>query len=182
MVAHEGDFMSITREHIQEDLSMAYIIAVAAKAGFDCGNPYRHDYGVDLEINYVKQDMHNKRKFSGMPLRIQAKASQNYHTSKEGGFISYKLKIDNYNMLIEDTDGGPPCILVLYCMPEDDREWLDVCEGHATLKHCGYWATLRGDEEFDNDYNKTIKIPRTNLFDDSSLKRIMEAVRRGEKL
>jgi hypothetical protein len=179
--------MSITRQHIQEDLSVAYISAVAAKAGFDCGNPNRHDYGVDLEINSVKIDKHNKRKTSGMPLRIQAKASQNYQISKEGKYISYKLEIDNYNMLIDDTEGGPPCILVLYCMPVDDKEWLDIrngqtTDGYTTLKHCGYWVSLRGDEESDNGYNIRIKIPRTQVFNESSLKLIMENVRGGRRL
>ena len=47
--------MSLTREHRQEDLSFAYISAVAAKAGYNCNRPSGHDYGIDLEIGDVAQ-------------------------------------------------------------------------------------------------------------------------------
>jgi len=47
--------MSLTREHRQEALSFAYISAVAAKAGYNCGPFPGYDYGVDLQISCLEQ-------------------------------------------------------------------------------------------------------------------------------
>jgi hypothetical protein len=52
--------MSLTREHRQEDLSLAYILAVAAKAGYDCSSFSRHDYGIDIQLSCVEQIDHKR--------------------------------------------------------------------------------------------------------------------------
>ena len=92
-----GPFMSLTREHIQEDLSVAYISAVAAKVGFDCQiQPHRHDYGVDLRIARVEIDDDGKRFHSGRELSVQAKATHTVDIS-ENSYITYGIKKGNYN-------------------------------------------------------------------------------------
>jgi hypothetical protein len=170
--------MSLTREHIQEDLSVAYISAVAAKAGFDCGNPMRHDYGVDIEINPIEIDDFGNRITCGMPLRVQAKASHNFIPHSDG-FIAYDLKIRNYNILARETGRGPPIILILYCMPPTEDEWLDIQDNSTTLKHCGFWISLRGSEKCHNMATKRIKIPLEQVFNETSLRRMMEAIQAG---
>lgn len=167
--------MSLTREHIQEDLSVAYISAVVAKAGYDCGNPVRHDYGVDLEINPIEVDDDGGRCTRGMPLRVQAKASHNFSPSQDE-FITFALKKKNYNKLVKDTGIGPPYILILYCMPSEDEEWLNVSDHFTTLKHCGYWISLRGRERTNNQETINIKIPKEHLFNESSLIQIMNNI------
>jgi hypothetical protein len=167
--------MSLTREHIQEDLSVAYISAVAAKAGYDCGNCQKHDYGIDLEINPIEIGDEGERYTYGMPLRVQAKASYGVDLSHDD-FIKFNLRARNYNILARDTGRGPPSILVLYCMPPEDHDWLSIEENHTTLKHCGYWASLRGKDLTRNTSTIGIKIPRAQVFNESSLKQIMEMI------
>lgn len=173
--------MSLTREHIQEDLSVAYISAVAAKAGYDCGNCQKHDYGVDLEINPIEIGDEGERFTYGMPLRIQAKASQNVVSSREED-ITYTLKARNYNILARDTGRGPPIILVLYSMPSEDQDWLSISEDHITLKHCGYWISLRGRDRTPNKTSINIQIPRSQVFNEESLKSIMESIQERGRL
>jgi hypothetical protein len=132
--------MSLTREHIQEDLSVAYISAVVAKAGFDCGNPRRHDYGIDLQISPVIEDEYGERIPHGIPLVVQAKASHVFSESEDT--ISYDLRTRNYNILAS-IQKGLPYILVLYCMPSDDSEWVNIYDNNTILKHKGYWKSLR---------------------------------------
>jgi len=170
---HEASFMSLTPEHIQEDLSVAYISAVAAKAGFDCKiQPNRHDYGVDLEIAPIEIDDEGTRLTNGRTLRIQAKATYTVDPSSDGP-ITYRLKKKSYSKLVRDTGIGSPCILVLFCMPRDNNEWLNVQDHQqAVLKHCGYWISLRGWEKINRD-TIAIEIPKNHVFNESSLKDIM---------
>ena len=133
--------MSLTREHRQEALSFAYISAVAAKAGYNCGRRPGYDYGIDIEIGSIEQ-IGQRRADLGYTLNIQAKASYNF-TISDGDQIRYDLEVDTYNKLIL-KDRGIPAILVLYCMPSDESEWLSIYENCTTLRHCGYWISLRG--------------------------------------
>ncbi len=175
-----GSFMGLTREHIQEDLSTAYISAVAAKAGFDCNIPTRHDYGVDLEITPIESDDAGGRVPYGRSLRIQAKATHTVDLSTNGNII-YSIKKGNYNKLVKETGIGSPYILVLYCMPKDDNEWLSICDHEqAVLKHCGYWISLRGLEKTENKGNIRIKIPKNNVFNETSLTNIMNTIQNIE--
>jgi hypothetical protein len=172
--------MSLTRQHRQEDLSIAYISAVAAKAGFNCGRTPGHDYGIDVEIGYVEQ-IGDRRVNLGHILHIQAKASQNFRTSAEDNCIVYDLDVNAYNMLILQNR-GTPALLVLYCMPTDENEWVSVDEQYIILKNCGYWISLRGRPASTNIETQSIKIPREQVFTESALKSIMERIKSGERL
>lgn len=171
--------MGLTREHIQEDLSVAYISAIAAKAGFDCGNPRRHDYGVDLQISPIIEDECGDRIPNGIPLIVQAKASHGFSESKD--IISYDLKTRNYNMLAS-TRKGLPYVLVLYCMPPSDCEWLNINDNNTILKYKGYWMSLRGAKRSKNRSTVRVEIPKTQIFDESSLTSIMTEIQERDHL
>lgn len=113
----------------------------------------------------------NKRYFEGIPLRIQAKASYDFADNNDG-YISFDLKSRNYNILAKDQKGFP-IILVLYCMPKEEKEWLNVLSEGTTLKHCGYWLSLRGERLSKNKNTVSIKIPKDQIFSENSLKSIM---------
>jgi hypothetical protein len=169
--------MSLTPEHIQEDLSVAYISAVAANAGFDCAiYPNRHDYGTDIIITPIEIDEDGNRQPSGRTLRIQAKATYTVDPSCNS-HITYKLKKTSYNKLVKDTGIASPYILVLYCMPRDDKDWLSVHDHQQTvLKHCGYWISLKGRERTKNTDKISINIPKDHVFNETSLKYIMKTI------
>jgi hypothetical protein len=170
--------MSLTREHCKEDLSCAYIAAVAAKAGFNCGRPGGHDYGFDLEISGVDV-IEGRRVPSPYTLRISAKASQNFIISDD--YLLYDLEVKDYNWLIQ-KNRGIPVILVLYCMPRDENEWLSVYEASTTLKYCGYWKSLRGMPPSSNKETVRITISRDQIFNETSLNSIMNLIEGGEYL
>ena len=76
----------LTIQHIQEDLSRAYIQAVAAKAGVNLAlGTQAHDYGVDGTFHQVEvlhrvnsEGMsYTRRLNSGFDLEFQCKASRN---------------------------------------------------------------------------------------------------------
>jgi len=171
--------MSLIPQHRQEDLSVAYILAVAAKAGYNGGRISGHDYGIDIEIRAV-ESFDNVREETGLALHIQAKASNNFSISADNLFVIYNLDVKNYNRLVRMK--FTPAILVLYCMPRDQNEWMSVHEEYTTLKHCGYWISLKGLPPSENEYTQNIKIPKQQVFNESSLETIMNRIAVGDAL
>lgn len=155
---------------------MVYVRAVASKAGCICAI-YNHDYGTDIEIKSVKK-IGNKRWPLGTPLVVQIKSSKNYKILSNG-IISYKLNADNYNLLIRE-DTGSPYILVLYCMPKDETEWLSICNESTQLRYCGYWVYLGGRSESDHSRTVHIEIPQKQIFNVESLISIMSSIESKE--
>lgn len=168
--------MSITTQHKQEDLSVVYVRAIASKAGCICAI-WNHDYGTDIEIKPIKK-IGKKRWPLGVPLVVQIKASQNYKILPNGN-ISYYLDVDNYNLLIRE-DTGSPYILVLYCMPKDENEWISICKESTQLKYCGFWIYLGGMNESDHTEKIKIEIPYDHIFDVESLTSIMNSIEAEE--
>lgn len=167
--------MDLTSQSRQEDLSKAYILAIAAKAGYDWNVPGQHDVGEDLQIIPVIKRGRNLGKY-GRPLFIQAKASYDYEI--KDNYISYDLKTKNYNQLI-DEERYIPLILVLYCMPRNHEDWLYICEDNTILKHCGYWTSLRGCPPTENTEKIRIRIPKNQIFTEASLKEILTRIQDG---
>ncbi len=171
--------MGLIPQHRQEDLSIAYILAVAAKAGYNCGKLPMHDYGIDVEIRTV-ESIGKKRVDMGYCLDIQVKASYNFSTSDDSQYIIYDLDVDTYNTLIQKR--LVPAIFVLYCMPHDENEWMSVYDDYTTLKHCGYWISLERMPRSKNTTTQSIRIPKEQLFNELSLESIMNHIKNGEVL
>jgi hypothetical protein len=174
--------MDLPRSNRQENLSLAYISAVVAQAGYDCGRPGSIDVGEDLEIYTIIKNKNGKLLKSGPNLYIQAKSSQNYEISEDGMYIKYDLDIDNYHKLVTIEDRVYPIILILYCMPAEEDQWLNICEANTTLRHCGYWICLMGEPESTNKESIRVYIPRDQVFDARALKIIMDKIRKEEFL
>jgi len=136
------------------------------------------DYGTDIEIGIIEQNG-NERLDTGYRLIAQVKASYDYDVSESD--IIYDLKVRNYNLLCR-VDLGIPAILVLYCMPRNEDDWLLVDEDSTKLKHCGYWVSLKGNPTSINNTTERIRIPKTQKFTESTLNIIMGHIKNGEAL
>lgn len=169
--------MSLPLQHRQEKLSIAYISAVAAMAGYMC-QTIEQDYGTDVEIGIIEQNG-IERLDTGHRLSVQVKASYDYSIS--GSDIIYDLKVRNYNLL-SMVDRGIPAILVLYCMPRNEGDWVAVDEESTILKHCGYWISLKGNSQSVNTSTVRIRIPKAQMFTESTLNVIMEQIKNGDAL
>ena len=91
----------ITLEHMKEELSRAYLMAVIAKSGMMFSKS-ELDYGIDGSVKDVEireEDGKKRHVETGFSIDIQLKATVN--TTIENGYISYKLDVKNYNDLIK---------------------------------------------------------------------------------
>ena len=177
----------LTTQHIQEDLSRAYIQAVAARAGVNLSlGAQAHDYGVDGVFHQVTirtqtdgQGKPRRRRLnSGFNLEFQCKASKDWHDEPDA--IVYDLEVKAYNDLVQRsaTRNATPLILILMCLPTDEADWLYLTEHQLLLRKCCYWHRLTG-YETDNQESKRIRIPKVQMLDPMAVTTLLTQVEQG---
>ena len=114
-----------------EQLSRAYVQAVAAMCGCTCARP-EPDYGVDLTIRRVKRSGDRLIPF-GRSLDLQLKST--ITVLHEPRHIAYDLEVRAYDLLRRSTRSAP-IYLVLLVMPPDPGEWLNSSEDQLELRRC----------------------------------------------
>lgn len=173
----------ITDNHRKETLSIAYVQSLAGKAGLiiECGKG-SFDYGVDGRFSLVKIYENSDERFeSGLPLLFQLKSSSNYAMKQD--FVSFTMKTNAYNKIIERNNSiSQKLILIAFCMPKNEDEWLDVTEERLVIKNACYWYEILDKDKKPEDSTIALKIPRTNLFTPAKLKELMDKVQKGEIL
>lgn len=159
----------ITRQHIQECLSVACVHAFAGKAGMNLNLDSAHDYGVDGIIKDV-QIAGNKRFESGFHIDFQLKSTVSWKL--EDNSVVYDMEASAYNKLVGRPAKASPCLLILLCLPKEQDSWLSSTEDAIVLKNCCYWIFLSGDQT-DNSDQIRIRIPRSQLLTADAVQDIM---------
>ncbi|MBF0606482.1 MAG: DUF4365 domain-containing protein [Candidatus Magnetobacterium sp. LHC-1] len=156
----------------KEQFSIAYARAVVAAAGFIC---YTYDIDVD-SIDIGISGIGGVGTAKSPKIEIQLKCTARDIMFSDG--VRYPLKIKNYNEL-RGEDYPIPRLLVVVVVPEDINEWLLHSEDELSMRHCGYWMSLRGFPETDNKETITVTLPRTQQFNVNDLCQIMERISNG---
>lgn len=169
--------MPIPTEHIQERLSVAYVSAVVAKAGFSLWPGPSTEYGTDGLIQRIRKLPNGQFHGTGDGVMIQIKAT--IRSEIKATEVIYDMKIDAYNTLA-NWEGDLPCILVLLCLPRNINDWLYLDEDKLLLKRCCYWTQIC-DPPSKNGSQHRIRIPRTKIFDADAVSYLMNTGRSNEK-
>ena len=152
----------------KEDFSFAYIMAVAAQAGYWVEFPRRDRRSVD---GVIRSD------FGKQPaIRFQAKATA--QPVMRGDGIHFPLPVKNYDDLRVETIS--PQILIVVLLPSDTNDWLSQSQDELCMRRCGYWHSLAGEPEIPNTSTYTVRIPGRNVFDEHSLTDLMQRATEGE--
>lgn len=147
--------------------SLAYIAAVAAKAGYEF---------VESQDDYDSIDGTLRASFGRRPrIDFQAKSTSREILGEEQ--ITFPLSRKNYDDLRAETIA--PRLLIIVLMPKSEDDWLAHSENELVLRHCGYWATLRGRPLVDNETSVTVYVPRVQKFDVDQLSDLMNRAESG---
>ena len=167
----------MTENEQKQQLSVAYVHAVAARAGFATQLIHVDNDSVDLQL--AAQGMINERSIRRSPkIDVQLKAtSQNL---LKAGHLSFALPIKNYNDLREAST--VPRLLVVLYLPSDNARWLEQSEEEMISRHCAYWTSLLGEPPTDNQNTVTVRLPRAQQFTVPDLRSLMEKVSKEEPL
>lgn len=154
----------------KEGLSVAYVKALAARAGFSTAVPEPDRDSVDVRI------------MAGGPRRpaldLQLKATTEL-AEAQNGFRRFLLRIKNYNDLRVETQ--TPRLLVVLDLPRDEAQWMTVTAEELVLRRRAYWMSLQqGHEEVVSQETVTVRIPEGNVFDVATLQTLMERSRSGD--
>ncbi len=151
----------------QEALSVVYLSALAASAGFVTG---KHDFdrdGTDLQV----------RAGGGNFPTIDFQLKATFNLPGDNNNWKFPLKKRNYDLLIADTQC--PRYLVVLKMPRDSANWVTITDSELVLKECLFWVSLKGLSPSDNTTSVTIEIPKANLLNETALKKMIDAARSG---
>ena len=167
MVVHDTLF---TIPDEKERLSLLYVKALAARAGFMTSVPDLDRDSVDLRIQ------------AGGPRRpaldLQLKATAALDEPR-ASFVPFRLTIKNYNDLRVETQ--TPRLLVVFELPGDESRWMTVTAEELVLRRRAYWLSLQqGYAEDARQQTVTVRIPEHNVFDVEALRELMERSRKEE--
>lgn len=169
----------LTDQHIEEGLSRAYVQAIASRAGINTGRQ-EYDYGVDGTFNRI-QIIRRRRVASGFPIDFQLKASIKWRL--EDIHVVFDLEAKTYNDLVRRSSDrrAAPLILILFCLPDRQEQWLETDEEQLILRRCCYWTRLTGTQT-DRTQSIRIRIPRDQLLTSESLTELLRFVEQGAVL
>lgn len=156
-----------------EDLSLAYIRAVVAQAGFVL-DPITSDWNSRDGTIHATGGKRPKVDF-------QAKCHSTEGLPPEGGTFPFDLPVKNYNDL-RDPDLINPHVLFVILVPREASNRLTITEDALVFRRCGYWLSLRGMPERANSQTCRVHVPRANLLDVAGLTDLMRRVDVGETL
>ena len=159
----------LSNQDIEERLSKAYALAVAARAGYTTADYDLDRDGVDMRIQ-AGGDMRPA-------IDLQLKATINLGDPDYEGHFHFPLKQSNYNQLIIPTQ--TPRLLVVLDLPKEEASWMTITEDELVLRRRAYWLYLGNKLETENSSSVTVQIPEGNVFDVDSLRFLMEQSRGG---
>lgn len=157
---------TIPPTQIQAALSEHYVGAIAAAAGYTTGKDSADFDSIDLRIN------------GGHPLPISLDLQLKSTTllKEIAGSVHFDLPIKNYNDLRKKSVN--PRYLVVYDMPRNSNNWIDVGAECLSLHRKAYWWSLEGAPATSNVSTVTVRIPMSNTLTVTSLRALMDAARR----
>lgn len=162
---HEGNSQDSRRSlsDIQETLSQIYVAGICAMAGYTT-TPILPDVNkVDITVDGFVDGVQAS-------VRLQLKA-----TYQKGGAsadtYAYRIKDDELHAMLQEAQGhSSPLVLVVLHLPQKHDEWLINDTDRLILQRCAYWISC---EDIDYD-SHTVRIPKTNLFDVGSIRKLMD--------
>ena len=163
----------MTENEQKQQLSVAYVHAVAASAGYTCQVEIVDDDSVDVVIGATGY-VHHQAVLRSPRLAVQLKATSTLRPGAK--YLTFPLKLKNY----QDLRGRNhiPRILLVLVLPENPREWIETSEECMISRRCAYWASLLGMPERDNVSSVSVRLPRLQRFDVEQLQGLMQRVSR----
>lgn len=160
----------------KEAFQRAYLLALAAQAGFNPGGFDVDDDSVDVALRgrgYMAAERRNPQ------IEFQLKCTGQHLVS--GSFIKFKLPIKNYEDL-RGTNVLAPRYLAVLLVPEGAKDWIVHHPNHITLHNSCFWVSLKDAPATANETSVTVDVPLSQRLTTDVLREMMEVASRGEAL
>jgi hypothetical protein len=167
----------LTENDIKEELSYAYVHAVASLAGFSCENVRKDRDSIDLHV-CARGRLHPESRLMSPQIAIQVKASV-LEPVPDAAF-DFRLTLKNYDDLRQIT--MIPRLLVVFAMPSSSDDWHSLSEEALVLRKCAYWRSLRGAPASLNEKYQVIRVSREKVLTVDALRGLMVRASRDEEI
>jgi hypothetical protein len=167
----------LTENDIKEELSYAYVHAIASRAELACQVVRKDRDSIDLHIR-ARGRLHPESTVMSPELAVQLKASV-IDPLPDGAF-DFRLTRKNYDDL--RLRSMVPRILVLFVMPRDPATWVAMSEEELVLRRCAYWRSLCGLPDSQNEKYQEVRIDRKNVFSGEALHHLLMKASREEEI
>ena len=161
----------MTKNQVKEAISVNYIQAIANQIGYKVV-PRIEDHGVDMSIIQIdKTSNYGKVRYidSGKSLECQLKATTEKGIRRTNGFVKYALGIKTYNDLIYRLKIYHPLVLILFILPDDEKDWVICKSDELIIRKHAYWYIPDPETKMsDNTSSITISIPENQRIDDKT--------------
>jgi Domain of unknown function (DUF4365) len=163
----------MTPEQQKEEISKAYLHAVAAICGYSVGTWTQDHGGIDATVGAASTVGlgHLARPKVDIQLKASARTDLVYYDH-----ISWQLDIDHYDSL--RATASLPHILVVLLLPQDIGQAVEHTVQQLMIRRCAYWVMMTGMEAATGD-SKTVHIPKRNVFTPDALRDILTKVSQG---
>ena len=155
-------FVTTGLNDIKERLSVAYLAAVTARAGYQISHLSIDKQSIDATV----------RPITGLKLSVDFQLKATSAECIHGTNVIFDVPINNYNHL-RDTKCTALHYLMVLVLSKEDSIWLQQNEERLLVSGCAYWLDLRGRDASPNRDSVRVQIPRCQIFDANALKAIM---------
>jgi hypothetical protein len=139
---------------IKERLSIAYVTAVAARAGCWVSEPTKDKQSIDATV----------RPINGLKISIEFQVKATSGECIDGEFVVHDISVKNYNDL-RDEHCTAPHYLVVLVLDVDESRWLEANPDALLIRRCAYWLDLRGKPATPNRETIRVLLPLRQRFD-----------------
>lgn len=168
----------MTPEQQQEEVSKAYVHAIAAKCGVAVAN-WTQDHGC-LDTTLGAAASVGSGHLKGPKIDLQLKATTRTDVERAES-VAWSLEIGHYNQLV--AEALVPHLLVILLLPPKLVDSVEHTAEQLVLRRCAYWVTMTGMEAApEGQQSKTVHLPKSQPFSPDALLGILEKVSRGERL
>lgn len=166
----------MTPQQQREELSKAYVAAIAARCGFKLGVWSQDDDCLDVTIGAA--GVLGGGILAGPKLDLQLKSSSDPRHIHDD-HIAWSLPRAHYDRL--RSDACSPRILVVLVLPEQEHDWVRHSPESLVLRRCAYWDSLHGRAPLESSVDSTtVHIPRAQVLSPTTLHALMVKVSRKE--
>lgn len=166
----------MTPKQRQEEISKAYVHAVAAACGFAVGHWSQDHGGVDTTISAERAL--GRGPYSKPKVDLQLKATTQDVVRE--AHVTWSLEMAHYDKL--RAPARVPHLLVVLVLPEDADDSVSHTIDALIIRKCAYWVNMTGMPEVSGQASKTVLIPREQVFSPEGLLQILTLVSEGASL
>ena len=171
-----GAVVVLSPNDIKEQLSLAYVHAVAARAGFATEHIRVDRDSVDVQIRSRGRLTPTGLLSPMLDVQLKAHALE----TPSGETFPFDLTIKNYNDL--SARCVVPKILVVLLLPIVEEEWVRCSADALVLKRSAYWMSLRDYPAIDDQGKRRVHVPLSQPFDPPAIARLLAMVGEDQAL